>query len=879
MNDPIPPKWPGTLLNRLCKYHLIEEIEGDLEECYTDWVVNYGKHKADWIYTWHALKFLRAYALKRPQIIPQTNYMTMLSNHLKLAKRQIINGRGYTVLNVISLSLGLSAFIAIALWIQSERSVDTFHENGDQLYALFYTEKGADNTVGGYPIPFEFVSPTWNQKDALSEQLKQAIPGIQRAAEYHPLYELPWGYAHTFRAGDEIHKIEGAVVTRDFLDMFSFDIMAGSEQNIFSDPYDIAISQKMAELFFDSPKNAIGQSLRYENKLNLVVTAVFENIKSNSSMQFDYLLNWELNTLGKINRASNKWVTYVQLEENADRQGISSQVTGFLDERLSEYPNVKVSLGMMPFAEKYLYNKFENGIPVGGKVDYLFTFSWVAICILLLACINFAGLATARSVRRSREIGVRKVMGSSRLELNSQFLTESILLSLLSMFIAIVFVAITLPLLNNLMGLHIEMPYREPYAWGFILLLSILVGLLSGAYPSIFLSSLKVTTVIKRDFKFSPTTVMMQRGLVILQSVLAVIMLLVTVVVYQQTSYVKNSDLGYDRSNVIYVPIEGDLVEKYHLLKNELEKMPGISLVDRSSEAPHAMNFETTAPINWQSKQPGDNVGFFPTSVGFDYIDMMQLEIAEGRGFSRSIASDTNSFLINEMAVKQMGIEAPIGKWISAWDKKGKIIGILKDYHINSLHQPIKPVIMDVKEDLTFGNLLVKTNVGQTRTAIESIEQTLSRINPNYAVEYEFMDTEYAKLYRYEETVSSLANVFTIISMVICCLGLFGLAMTSAEQRTKEIGIRKVLGATLLDIIGIFSNSFLKLTMISILIAIPIAWWLLDDWLSGYAYHIDLSWYYFAAAALFTLMLTALSISVQTIQTALMNPVDTLKSE
>ncbi|MEM8893221.1 MAG: ABC transporter permease, partial [Bacteroidota bacterium] len=839
MKTDLPPSWPGSILRFCCQEYLIEEIEGDLEESYFEWVQLHGEKRAKWLYIIHAFKFLRPYALKRPEVKLKINTISMLMNNLRTARRHLIKGRGYTALNVLSLSLGLSAFMAIALWIQSERSVDTFHENRDQLYSLYYTEKGADNTLGGYPIPFEFVSPEWNLNNALSEQLKQAIPGIKYAAEYHPLYELPWGYAHTFRAGEEIHKMEGAMVTKDFLDMFSFKKVAGTNGNPFSDAHHVVISRKMAELFFDSPQNAVGQLLRYENKLNLVVTAVIENIQSNSSMQFDYLLNWELNTQGKISRARNQWQTFLQLQENADRQIVNQQIYGFLDERLSEYPDVKVSLGMMAFSDKYLYSTFENGIPVGGKIDYLYTFSGVAICILLLACINFAGLATARSVKRSREIGVRKVMGSSRLELTTQFLTESILLSLMSVIIAIGIVVSTLPILNRLMDLSISLPYADLRAWTFVLILSIVVGVVAGGYPSLFLSSQKVTTVIKRDFKFSPTTVMMQKGLVILQSVLAVVMLLVTVVVYQQTSYVKNSDLGYDRANVIYVPIEGELIEKYHLLKNELEKMPGIQIVDRSSEAPHAMNFETISPINWQGKQPGDKVGFYPTSVGFDYIDMMQLEVVEGRGFSRSISSDSNSFVINEMAVKQMGIEAPIGKWISAWDKKGTIIGILKDYHINSLHQPIKPVIMDVKEDLTFGNLLVKTNPGQTRTAILSIEETLAKINPNYAVEYEFMDTEYAKLYRYEETVSSLANVFTIISLIICCLGLFGLAMTSAEQRIKEIGIRKVLGASLLDIIRIFSNSFLKLTVISILIAIPIAWWLLDDWLSGFAYHIS----------------------------------------
>lgn len=879
MSKPIPPKWPGGLLRYICKDHLIEEIEGDLAEYHADWVKAYGRTQADWTYVWHAIKFVRPYALKRPQFISQTNYITMLGNHLKLAKRQIINGRGYSVLNILSLSLGMVAFIAISLWIESEESVDIFHENNDRLYSLYYTEMATDNTLGGYPIPFEYVSPEWNMKDALSMEMKRALPGIKHAAEYHPLYELPWGYAHTFRFGDEIHKLEGSMVTPDYLKMFSFNVIAGEREYTFREAHHIAISKKMAQLFFDTPQNAIGKSLRYENKMDLVVSAVFENVDHHSSMRFDYLLNWKLNEQDKIRRASNQWTTYLQLDENTDPDNIASQISGFLDKRLAEYPDIKVSLGMIPFQQKHLFNKFENGKPTGGKINYLETFSWVAIAILILSCINFTGLATARAIKRAREIGVRKVMGSSRLELISQFLTESILLSFISMSIALIIVIVAIPFVNGLLSVNLVFPLQSIATWGLIIALSLTVGVMAGVYPALYLSSLKISRVIKRDFKFSPRTVIFQKGLVVFQSALAVTMLLVTLVVYQQTDYIKNSDLGYNKANVIYVPIEGDLVSKYHLFKNELSSMPGISLVDRSSEAPHAMNFEIVAPIKWQGKEEGDNVGFFPTSVGFDYLDMMQLEVVDGRGFSRSIASDTNSFLINEIAVKQMGLEDPIGKWISAWDKKGKIIGVLKDYHINSLHLPIKPVIMDVKEDLTFGNILVKTKGGQTREGIESIEKTLAKMNPNFAVEYEFMDTEYAQLYRYEETISSLANIFTVVSLVICCLGLFGLAMTSAEQRTKEIGIRKVLGASLADIVGSFSNAFLSLTFISILIALPIAWWMLEDWLSGYAYHIALSWYYFVAAAVFTVVLTILSISVQAIQTALMNPVETLKSE
>ncbi|MEQ9298966.1 MAG: permease prefix domain 2-containing transporter [Cyclobacteriaceae bacterium] len=879
MNNPIPPKWPGNLLRYICKDHLTEEIEGDLAEYYADWVKANGQTQADRTYIWHAMKFVRPYALKRPQIISETNYITMLGNHFKLAKRQIVNGKGYSLLNVLSLALGLVAFIMISLWISHERSIDTFHSNQSRLYSLYYTADGADNTLGGYPIPFEYVSPQWDMKDALSVEIKSSIPGVALATEYHPLYELPWGYPHTFQLGDQLHKLEGSMVNADFLQMFSFDIIAGEKNNPLKTANQIAISKRMASLFFEDTESAIGKTLRYENATNLVVSAVFDDVDHRSSMQFDYLLSWELNKLGKVRRASNQWVTYLLLEENANPDNVELLLKDLLKERLTENGEIDVTLGMLPLDKKQLFSEFENGVPTGGKIEYIRTFSWVGLFILVLACINFTGLATARSIKRAREIGVRKVMGSSKSALITQFLIESTLLSFLAMILAISMVWLSIPALNSALGLQLSVPIYSPEAWLSSIAITLSIGVFAGAYPAIFLSSLNINRVMKRDFKFSPATIWFQKGLVIFQSAISVTMLLVTLVAYQQTAYVKNSHLGYDRENVMYVTIEGDLIDKYLLFKNELINMPGIAMVDRASEAPHAMNFEIAEAIDWQGKESVSKVGFFPTSVGFEFLDLMNLEVINGRGFSRSIPSDTTAFMINEMAVQQMGITEPIGKWISAWNKKGKIIGVLKDYHINSLHMPIRPLIMDVKEGLEFGKILIKTLPGQTVTAIESIETIANRLNPNYPVEYEFMDVEYANLYQQEEVASSLANIFTVISLFICCLGLFGLAMTSAEQRTKEIGIRKVLGASLLNIVKTFSSSFIFLVCTAILLATPIAWVLLQDWLGDYAYHIELSWYYFAAAALFTLVLTMLSISVQTVQTALMNPVDTLKSE
>ncbi|MEM9324685.1 MAG: FtsX-like permease family protein [Bacteroidota bacterium] len=871
-----PPRWVLGFLAVLCRSDVLEEIEGDLLEFYDEWTKD-GKRGSDLLFVWHALKFLRPHTLKRPFYHSKRSYM--LRNHITVSLRQIIRAKGYAALNVLSLTLGMVAFILIQLWVGFEWSVDSFHEKKSRLYSVYYTAKGVDAPIGGYRIPWGYKSPTWNFKEDFTDQLMASLPGIAKATEYQALYELPWGYPHTFQLGEKIHKIKGSLVEEDLLDMFSVKILAGQQVGALTKATDIVISERMSNLFFDSPAAAVGKTLRYENRKDLVVTAVFEDLPSNSSLQFDYLLSWKLLHTGEVYNASGTSMIFLLLEEAASVAQIEPLFKNFLHERLVGHVEEEVNLGLIPFDEMHLHSDFVNGVPEGGRVEYLNLFTWVGIFILALATFNFSGLATARSVRRSKEIGIRKAIGSSRSQLVGQFLVESVLLSLIAISFSLVIVQLMLPILNTALDLKLSFPYGETSFWLMIAGITICTGVLSGAYPALYLAFQHINKMLRKEFKLSPGAVRFQKGLVLFQSFVTTSMLLWTIVVYHQTQYVRNSDLGYDREGIIYISVEGELTTKYLLFKEELTKMPGIAQVDRSSEAPHEMKFEVADAINWQGKEPGQQVGFFPTSVGFDYLEMMDLQVAEGRGFSRSVTTDTAAFMINKVAAKQIGMEDPVGKWISAWDKRGQIIGVLEDYHINSLHEPIRPLIVDVKEDLYFGNILIKTRPGQMADAIRSTELVAKQINPNYAVDIKFLDVEYGKMYKSELIASKLGSGFTLIAIMISCLGLLGLAVVAAEQRRKEMGVRKVLGASLVDLIGIFTKKFVVLVSIASLIALPVTYLFLRDWLQGFAYHIALSWLHFFAVLFASLVLAFLSISIQALKTARLDPVDTLKLE
>jgi ABC-type antimicrobial peptide transport system permease subunit len=803
----------------------------------------------------------------------------MFKNYFKIAWRNVTRNKINTVINVSGLALGMTCCLFIYLWVKDEKSVDNFHANGKNLYAVYQTSIANGKVNSSYAISKAVEGGV--SVDFLLEDICSGVPEVKHVTYYITGYELPWGHPETFQVGEKIIKMEGSRAGKDFFIMFSYPIIQGNAENALANMNGIAISRKMAEIFFGSPANAMGKSMRFENKLNFIVTAVFENLPKESSLHFDFLLNMDAQK-NLLELASPNLLAYVELADHADPKLVEAKINAYLQPRLDKERTTKTKMGIQLFSDQYLHNIFVNGKPTAGRIEYVRIFSWIAIFILVIACINFMNLATARSVKRAKEAGLRKVVGSTRAYLIIQFFSESLLFAVLAMLLSVFFMYLLLSAFNAFTGKHIAVPGAQISFWISLLLIILITGIVAGSYPALYLSSLKPVRVLKGALQFTKTAVWFRKGLTVFQFVLSIMLIISTIIITRQINYIQHSHLGYDRDNLIYVRIEGNLSspQNYLLFKQRASDMPGIAMIDRSTETPHEMNFVVDEPINWDGKQKNDHVGFKPASVGFDFIKLMNMQVAEGRGFSREIASDsTDAFMVNEEAVKEMGMKNPIGKWISAWNKKGNIIGVLKDYHTQSLRDAIKPVIIDVKEYEYFGVIMIRTKAGETKQAIASLSKLYKEINPNYAFAYQFVDEEYQKLYTSEITISRLSVLFATLAILISCLGLLGLAMFSAEQRVKEIGVRKVLGASVSQIVSLFSFEFVKLVVIAFVIAAPIAWYSMNHWLQDFAYKVDVSWWVFVLAAGISIFIALLTISYQAIKSAMANPVKSLRSE
>ncbi len=807
----------------------------------------------------------------------------MLKNYLITAWRNISHNKIFSLINVLGLALGMTCCLFIFLWVKDEKSIDNFHANGKNLYTIYQTITANGKADGTYQSPVRS-SQGNNYPEFLLDGVKGAIPEVKSVAFYATGYELPWGHAETFQVGDKILKFEGSRAEQDFLKMFTYPVIAGNAATALKDVNSIAISRKMAGIFFKDPEDAIGKTMRYENRsdLPLTVTAVFENVPKESSLQFDFLLSWEAQKT-RLEWASNDFQSYLLLADNADVKSVESKINQFMQSRIEKNPGFKTQFGLQRFGDRYLKGSFVNGKPVSGRIEYVRIFSGVAIFILLIACINFMNLATARSMKRAKEVGLRKVVGSSRGQLIAQFFGESLLFACLAMLLSIILFLALLPSFNYFTEKHLVFPANDFSFWFFLLGIAIITGLIAGSYPALYLSSLQPVRILKGVVKFTSGSILFRKGLTVFQFALSIMLLIATIVIVRQTNYIQTADLGYNRENLIYIRIEGELsnINKYLLFKQQASSMPGIAMIDRSTETPQSMNF-IAAPdaINWEGKGKNDAVGFNPASVGFDFVKLMKLKIAEGRDFSPTHPTDSSDgFLVNEEAVKRMGMKNPIGKWVSAWAKKGHIIGIIKDYHTRSLRDPILPVMLDVKEYEYFGVIIVRTKPGQTKAALASLEKVYKDINPKFAFAYQFVDEEFKKMYSTELIISKLSVLFAALAILISCLGLLGLVIFAAEQRTKEIGIRKVLGASVSQIIEMFSKEFVKLILIAFVIAAPIGWYAMNAWLSDFTYRINITWWTFALALSFSLIVALLTMGYQAIKAAIANPVKSLRAE
>ena len=793
----------------------------------------------------------------------------MIKNYFKIAWRSLFKNKTFSAINIFGLALGLAGSLLIFLWVKDEYSVDAFHANKNQLYRI-YERQFFDGKQQGV---------IWTQ-GPLAAELKKSIPEIEMSTPFS------WTSPQAFTVGDKTVKQDANAASADFFKMFSFKLLQGTAADALKDVNSLAISRKTAEIFFGSPEAAIGKAMRYNNKKELMVTAVFENIPNNSTLKFDCLRSWDAYLEDEPWWAkgweSTDPLTFFKVRSDANVATLQAKLLHFTDNYLKPPPDKARSteLAMQPFHEYYLNSNFKDAQVAGGRIQYVRLFSIVAVFLLLIACINFMNLATARSATRAKEVGVRKVVGAKRSSLVGQFISEALLLTVFAVALALLLVALLLPLFNHLTGKQIALPLSEFSFWGMLGLLTLITGLMAGSYPAFFLSALKPIRVLKGVLKFDPASIWLRKGLVVFQFSLSIILIVGMIVIYQQVHYAQNINLGYQPNNLVYFPLEGKLVNNYAVLKEKIALLPGVTAVSSMTESP-VSNGSGSEGMKWFGPGGDGHIRFTPLGVGYDFTKTFDVQMASGRDFSSDFLSDSAGILINETAQKAMGFTNAIGQTVSFGDNENKIkiIGVVKDFHYQSLHTAIRPMFIYLAAKAPNGNMLVRMDGAKTSSVLAGLQQVCKELNPEFPFTSNFASEEYYKLYKSEQVISELSNYFAFIAIFISCLGLLGLAIFTAEQRRKEIGVRKVLGATVAGIATLLSKDFVKLVLVAVLIASPVAWYAMHMWLQDFAYRVNISWWIFLLAGVLALGIALLTVSYQAIKAALMNPVMSLRAE
>ena len=793
----------------------------------------------------------------------------MFKNYLVTAWRNMTRNKAFSSINIAGLALGLACSLLIFLWARDERNVDAFHVNKDNLYSVYERVYSQGKMEAGRATP-----------GLLATRLKHDIPEIKYASGY-------WEdeVETLFSVGDKNFSNIGTYADSDFFKMFSYPLLQGTASSALATPDDIAISHRMANSVFGSPQAAMGRPIQFNNAHYFKVSAVFEDLPTNTSQHFDFVINWQY--LVKAVDWLDNWAnrspqTFVQLQPGANSTVVEAKIKDFVTQYLSANykTGYRVELGLQPLSEVYLRSVFQQGKPESGRIEYVRLFTWVAMFILLIACINFMNLATARSIKRAKEVGIRKTVGAMRLRLIVQFIGEAMLLTAIAVIIALGMIVMVLPYFNKLTDKQILLPVTQPGFWTALVALLLATGFVAGSYPALFLSSLNPIKVLKGSASFRPRALLFRKGLVVFQFTLSIVFITGTIVISQQLRYIQTKNLGFDRENLVYMhfPYPEGLAKGFTVFKQQLLAMPGIKAVDYSAQPPSHTN-SYTYNVNWPGKDPATKVFAIRNGVGYEYFKLMGIGFVEGRPFSKDFQTDSAGVIVNETALKMMGLKNPLGQRISINDQPKTILGIVKDFHFKSLHDPIEPLILYLNRNPDWGYVLVRTEAGKTRQGIASMEKVFTQMGQKFPFRYSFADEEYRKLYNSETTVRKLSDSFSLLAICISCLGLLGLTLFTAEQRRKEIGVRKVIGASAADIVTMLSKDIVKLVILSALVATPIAWLAMNNWLLNFAYRIDIDAWIFLAAGLIAVLIALVTISYQAVKAALANPVKSLRTE
>lgn len=786
----------------------------------------------------------------------------MFKNYLQTAFRNIRKRISFSILNITGLAIGIACAGFIFLWVKDEMTYDDYFSNKANLYKIkdYQTYDGQTFTFDSSPGP-------------LAEAIREEVPGVKNTTRCSWPIDLP------FMVSEKEIMERGFYVDPSFLKMFQLKFLDGNAQTAFKELKSVVVTKDLAEKLFGDV-HAVGKTIRMGNNEPFMISGVVADMPENVTLKFEWLApfkNFENQNSWLTGWGNNGVITFVETLPGANIQAINHQLYDFLKTK-GEHLIAKFSI--YPMSRWHLYDQFENGKEVEGRMKFVRLFSIIAWIILVIACINFMNLATAQSERRSREVGVRKVLGSGRWELIAQFMTESFLMAFISTAIAVLLIFVLLPAFNTLVDKALVLNLSDSFTWLGLLGIILVCGFVAGSYPALYLSSFKPVKVLKVSRSVgNDGASLVRKGLVILQFAISIILIISTIIIYQQINYAKNRDLGYNKNNLVVIPLHGNMKRNFSTIKNELIATNNIENVSMSQDA--ILNYgSNTGDFTWPGKDPSKQILITIESVTPEFIPTVGYKMASGRNFYPDKNSDSTSIIINQTLAKMLNTAHPVGSVITGGDNEAyTVVGVVDDFIYNSVYTSPSPIIFF--NDTSQVNYLTARLKPQTdlQNAVASMIAVVKSQSPGYPVDYKFVDAEFDRLFKMETLIGKLAALFAGLAIVISCLGLFGLSAYTAERRTREIGIRKVLGAGVARLVALLSSDFLKLVAISCVIAFPVAWWAMKSWLENFAYRVSISWEVFALSALIAIIIALVTVSYQSIKAAMVNPVKSIKNE
>lgn len=862
MKRPDLPDFPFWLFRLFCKPAYHADIEGDLIEHYLRNLAFHGKRKAYWLLMRDVMRLFRPGIIRPIHINTRKNHTAMLRHNLLLSFRNFKKYKASFFINVAGLSTGLACVLLIFLWVNDEMSKDQFHANKDRLYQVM--ENVEQN--GGVITRESTSGPT-------AQTLASEMPEVEAAI----MSTWRWNRGVVLTVGDKDVSIQGVYAGAPFFTLFSYKLLGGDPGQVLRDESSIVVSESVAISLFGSAAEAMGKAVQVDHDKQFQISGVMEDFPNESSVHFDFVISFE--TFRRDNEWLGSWgatapQTFVLLKEGTDVEQFNAKIADLV-RRKTEGEIKHRTPFVHKLADSYLYGRYENGKLAGGRIEYVRLFTIIAIFILVIACMNFMNLSTARASRRTKEIGIKKVVGARPLSLVGQFLSESTLLSLLSLLAAIILAILLLPQFNLLTGKDLAFRPEGNLLW-FVPAIAIITGLVAGSYPALYLSRFRPSRVLKGTIGNRTMESAARKWLVVFQFTISIILIVCVLVVFKQIDFIQNRDLGYKKDNVLIITRAGAVIEKTETFINELENIPGVAAASASGHDMTGHN-SGTYMISWPGKDPANRTEFERVHCSEGFMELVGLELKEGRTLSGDTALEKSTIVFNEAAIRFIGLTDPLGKTIDFGGKR-TIVGIVKDFNYESVRETIKPlyIILDPKNA---GNVMVKIERGKEQETVAKISEFYSAFNPGYPFSYRFLDADYQGMYVAERRVAVLSRYFAGLAIMISCLGLFGLAAFTAERRLKEIGIRKALGSGDARIVLLLSEEFMKIIAIALAIAIPLSWYMSSQWLEGFVYRIELEWWFFAVSGLAALVVAWLAVSMQTIKAARVRPADCLRIE